>query len=55
MHEPYKSNDISRKKHLWCKKVWLSKVHRIIPGSEYINILATKRSDIRIPPRGLAN
>ena len=26
MHEPYKSNDISCKKHLQCKKVWPSKV-----------------------------
>ena len=33
------------------KKVQPSKYSRIIPGSEYMNSLATTRSDIRIQPR----
>ena len=50
MHEPYKSNDISCKKHLQCKK-GVAKQNRIIPGSECMNRLATIRSDTTLQPR----
>ena len=40
-------------KHLWCNKD-VAKLSRIIPGSEFMNRLVTKRSDIRIQPRNIA-
>ena len=53
MHEPYKSNDISYKNTFGMKK-GAAKQNQNIPGSECMNGLVIRRSDIRTRPKGLA-
>ena len=53
MQESYKCNDILGKNTFDVRKMQPSKVESYL-GSENMNRLATTRSDIRIPPRGLA-